>query len=97
MDGLYYIWPMYSYFNMCQPKEDGLPRLSLVPPKVSSFTTLLIMLHFLFQDVPPYYIREFFLATVAFWLAHWGIKAQHLKKKFMNVFFYNKLIQTSSL
>ncbi|XP_052392623.1 uncharacterized protein LOC127941523 isoform X4 [Carassius gibelio] len=43
MDGLYYIWPMYSKLR-CQPKEDGLPLLSLVPPKVSPYTSLLMIL-----------------------------------------------------
>jgi len=38
--------------------------------------------------VPHCCLREFFLATVAFWLAHWGIKAQHVKN---NVF--NKMIE----
>ncbi|XP_052390862.1 uncharacterized protein LOC127938346 isoform X18 [Carassius gibelio] len=42
MDGLYYIWPMYSKLG-CQPKEDGLPLLSLVPPKVSPYTSLLMI------------------------------------------------------
>ncbi len=40
--------------DMCQPKEDGLPLLSLVPPKVSPYTTLLMMLHQSAQYAPVY-------------------------------------------
>jgi len=69
---------------MCQPKEDGFPLLSLVPLKVSSFATTLIMFQPLVHDVPHCCLREFFLATVAFWLAHWGIKARHVQNKVFN-------------
>lgn len=87
LNGWHVLYLAYEYLLKYVPAKGGWPATAESGSSQGFFNyhsadyapQLSIMSHFA-HDVPHYYLREFFLATVAFWLAHWDLRHNIFKE-----------------